>query len=389
MENFYGPKTMLERVLWPIYTLITPRRAFDMDLYYGRIAFGYIAALILLISSLIQKDKKNIFLSAFYIISSLVWSNFMMGYIRYALCLEIFSGIVIIVLIYEFFKTGNFIRTITAFLICLTLIYQVYNSLYTVLATSTELSWRRTIFEDSANYKNNLKNIFSKCDYSKYLEGIDCFGIVDYNSGYGVLLSDTLPIIALKEGYINDYGENQFTNIINSYKDKRIFIISTADTLERTLNYLNTTPFKVTGEIRNFYADFLNCNSQIILLEVTYCENTLNNDLLICASEDESLTFPISSDSKSITFYCGNYPTLANSGNDGYQVYIDMLDENNSIIDSILVENIYESDFLKKVSVDLNYDNIKNVKIYFKNDKFQTNYNDWLTILNFEELGGI
>ena len=221
METFYGPKTFFEKLFWPIYTLITPRRAFDMNLYYGRIAFGYIASFILLIESICKKSKKLLFFSLLTISLNLFWSNFMMGYIRYALCLEIFAGIAIVVLIYNFFAQTNINKNLIAILACIALVFQVVNSLYTILFTSTELSWRNTIFKDFTGYKNNVIHTLSKCNYSQYLKGIDYLGIIDYNSGYGVLLSDTIPIICLNEGYANDYGEEQFIHFLNDNKDKR------------------------------------------------------------------------------------------------------------------------------------------------------------------------
>ncbi len=355
-------------------------------MYYGRMAFGYIASILLFINSTIDKDKKKLLLSGLTIILFLVWSNFMMGYIRYALILEVLSGIVMVVLIYQFFYKNTFVRNVLAIMMCGLLIFQVGKSVYSIVFTPTELSWRTTVFQDVAKYKENLKSMFEKYDYTEYLNGVDCFAISDYNSGYAVLLSDNIPIISLLEGYANEYGKQQFEDRIEEYKDKRIFVISTSETIERTIQYLNTTEFKITGEIRSFYTDFLDARTQLILLEITHTDTIENNAIQISKVENEKLTFENLENTKEISFYYGNYPTLCNSGNDGYNVYVDFLDSQNNVLETVLIDQITGSDGMKKVKMELNNSAISSVQIYFKNEGNQTDYNDWLTILNFNKV---
>ena len=203
----------------------------------------------------------------------------MMGYIRYALILEVLSGIVMGTLVVQFLKNNTIKYNMLSVIIAGMLLFQVGQSIYTVAFTSTELSWRQTIFKDDYKYKVNIKAMLKNYDYSQYLEDVDCFGIVDYNSGYARLLSDNIPIISLLEGYSNEYGEEQFNKVLDKYSNKRIFIISTRDTIKRTIEYLNKTEFKLTGEMKIFEADFLDATNKLILLEVTRLENQdITND---------------------------------------------------------------------------------------------------------------
>ena len=85
LEDSYGPKNFIERLIWPLYTLINPRRSFDTNTYYGRVAFGYVIAFLILIINLYKSrkskkiDKKEYFgfsMSILLITMCLIWSNF-------------------------------------------------------------------------------------------------------------------------------------------------------------------------------------------------------------------------------------------------------------------------------------------------------------------------
>ena len=269
-EEFYGPKRIRERLLWPIYTLISPRRANDSEMYAGRLGFGYIATIIMVIYSIIKKDKKKIICSSMLIVLYLTWSNFMMGYIRYALVLDILSGIAIIVTAYYLLKEKAFIYHVLGIVASICLLFEVYNSTNTIVYTSNELSWRANYFKDKEIYRLNMKETFVKRDYTEYLKDVDCFGIADYNSGYAVLLSNEIPSINLLESYSNEYGKEKYEEFIKEYEDKNMYVISTTKTIERTLNYLEKTDFDFDGEIKEFKADFLDITNNIVLLKVKH-----------------------------------------------------------------------------------------------------------------------
>jgi len=274
IENYYGPKNFIERIFWPVYLFENPRRAFDTDVYYNRIGFGYIISLFIVLYNLIRYfiNKKNkiskiCYLSILFIVLCLLWSNFMMGYIRYALVLEVLSGIIIAVFIYDNFKSKN----ILLFVACL---FSIYGLFYTssltlgdMLNGTDKISWRKSYIIDKENHKDNLDNInnYSK-DYNEYVKNIDCFGIVDYNAGYAALLSKSSKIINLNEGYSNEYGKEKFKETIN--KCKNIYTISTSATIDRTLQYLSSTGYKKIGNNIEFKTDFINYNQNIVLFEI-------------------------------------------------------------------------------------------------------------------------
>lgn len=273
IEDAYGPKNLIERLFWPIYTIFVPRRAFDTDVYYGRIGFGYIVSIIIVITAIynylknktkIQKEEKFALL---YIILCLIWSNFMMGYIRYVLVLEVMSGIILVIFLYKYFKAKNWIMYICSILVIFSFIYQITNTIHDMTMDSYELSWRLPYLENQESYYRNFEHLFNrKWDYSKFIKDVDCFAVTDYNSGYATLLSSDKKIIGLNESYQNKYGEKVLDKQIKQCKN--LYTISTSVTLDRTLNYVKTLGFKQKGEIRETKADFLNIDYDLYLFEI-------------------------------------------------------------------------------------------------------------------------
>ena len=275
IETFYGPKSFKERLLWPLYIIRYPRRSYDSYYYYGRISFGYLIALIYLLLDLykmiFKKEKLNNIskFNILFILLCLIWSNFMMGYIRYALVLEVLSGIIMVIVANEVLKDKKWYAIPICIISISGFIYTSSCAMGDMLNTSVEFSWRRpiNIVKMNENDINNVKNIFSRnSNYNKYIENIDCLGIVDYNSGYAALLSDEKPIIGINESYISEYGEKEFNKIAN--KCKNIYTISTDATYDRTINYMEQVGYEKVGDNISFNTSFIDANNKIILFEI-------------------------------------------------------------------------------------------------------------------------
>ena len=136
-----------------------------------------------------------------------------------------------------------------------------------LVATSKETSWRYSYYDNKESYKRNIKYLFYRKDnYDEVIPDVDCFGIVDYNSGYASLLTDTKPIINLQEGYNNRYGKNKLQNMVKQCKS--MYTISTTPTLYRTLDYIENVGYKTNGKVANIKVDFLNNDYDLILLGI-------------------------------------------------------------------------------------------------------------------------
>lgn len=269
VEDAYGPKTLLERLLWPIYTIIYTRRAFDSDLYYGRIAFGYIISIVAIIISLIRtKERKDLLfkMSVLYIILSLIWSNFMMGYIRYVLILEILSGVIGILFIYKYIEKNKFLSFLSI-LVILSFMYVFFFTISDLIATNKETSWRYSYSQNKESYENNFKYLLNRRrNYDKSISDVSCFGILDYNSGYASMLTSNKPILDLHEGYNNEYGKRKLLKRLK--KCENIYTVSTTNTLYRTYDYMNKLGYEQTGKVASFKTNFLNVENDLIIFEI-------------------------------------------------------------------------------------------------------------------------
>lgn len=278
-EEFYGPKSLIETIFWPIYVYFVPRRANDVEIYSGRISLGYICSILVVICFIlfkIFKKRKNdelltktFIFSFIYIILCLTWSKFLMGYIRYALILEILAGVVIVTFCIFLYNCKINFTYFLMTLIFIVFILQCSSSFLLLIKDADTLSWRYSIVNPlwKEKYLSNFKATFNKYDdYNKYTKNISFFGIVDYNSGYASLISKNIPIINLNEGYINDYGQKEFNSIIN--KCDNIYTISTDFTKDRTMKYANMVGYTFSDNYISFKTDFLDYENSLLLIEL-------------------------------------------------------------------------------------------------------------------------
>lgn len=271
-ESGYGPKSKKETIAWPIVALFRTRRAFDTDVYYGRISFGYMAALVLLLVTAYRRlkqqaqDRLKVFLVILYILSCLVWSKFMLGYIRYALILEILSWFSILIYLKWCFDHRNRLAYILGAVLAGTTFYQISCSLGDVMVGTRESSWRYPL---TLNDKNYWKNFHAKTDNYKKVVGeydISCFGITDYNAAYASLLGQNIPIIQLNEGAANNYSKNKQAKLLK--KCKNLYTLSTTFTLKRTEGYLEKNGYKKSGEIKKIKVDFIDSANDLVLMPI-------------------------------------------------------------------------------------------------------------------------
>ena len=92
----WGPWGVYETVVWPVLMYFKPERLSEFPHYAGRLSIGYVAAGVCL---LIARGNRDIRAIAFTtLMGSVLWSA-TSGYIRYALFLELTSGILLIWLV--------------------------------------------------------------------------------------------------------------------------------------------------------------------------------------------------------------------------------------------------------------------------------------------------
>lgn len=274
LDEGFGPKTPVEILVWPIQVFLQPERAYDISLYWGRLSFSYIGAVGYVIYFVIAKSTKRgragkqpiLDSSILYIACCLVWGAFVMGMIRYALFLEVWGGALFLSIVFKFWNAQGTIKNCASLVLSLLLFFQCAESTHTVLMTSSEPGWRNSAIVDSAYWKTNAEALFSDMEYNEFIDGVDCIGIVSYNSGYAALLSSSIPVMSLNFGYANEYGKKAFQELYQKYPN--IYVISTESGMDYTMQRLEEAEIRVTGEIRYSAADFISNTDRLCLIKI-------------------------------------------------------------------------------------------------------------------------
>lgn len=94
----WGPQNLLETIFWPVINMVKPYyRYSEFGMCSGRLAIGYIFGIILFVSGLFARRLRKLFpLTLVFLLMVLIWSV-TAGYCRYAIGIEIFSGLFIFI----------------------------------------------------------------------------------------------------------------------------------------------------------------------------------------------------------------------------------------------------------------------------------------------------
>ncbi|HYN86326.1 MAG TPA: hypothetical protein VER32_13845 [Pyrinomonadaceae bacterium] len=100
----WGPVGLVEKLLWPVLIPFRTERLCELAVYTGRISYGFVAAVAAL--ALARRDARLRPLSFVVASGALLWS-FSTGYIRYALAVELLSGVVVIAVAASLARAGR------------------------------------------------------------------------------------------------------------------------------------------------------------------------------------------------------------------------------------------------------------------------------------------
>ena len=108
-DTRWGPKTLIDFITWPV-KLLTNNKASEQLVYYGRLSWGYLLALFTWCIALVQiwrshspRTKIVFFFSSAFIFLTWLWQAMAIGYIRYALILEVLA-VVLLFIVYQFYN---------------------------------------------------------------------------------------------------------------------------------------------------------------------------------------------------------------------------------------------------------------------------------------------
>lgn len=242
----WGPWGVFETVIWPVLMFFKPDRLSEFPFYSGRLSIGYILAVICL---LLARGDRNIRAIAFTtVLGSILWSA-TSGYIRYALYLELTSGILLIWLVHFIWKkcaqAPAWAKLLAPALLCLLLLAQSFFAFR--YANHWEWSTRETVFRYSKSYLHESRNFLRDRSLRPYLakEELALFDNVDVwvettykTSALEVLLKPNIPVIGVRipNYFDTNVARQKFSGILERAmaegRGKRLFTLTNRESIQ-------------------------------------------------------------------------------------------------------------------------------------------------------------
>ena len=269
----FGPKNLIETLLWPIYIFFVPNRISEFGIYSGRISLGFISLILFIFILYFKKNLRNKFyyeINLIFLFCLVLW-GFSTGYIRYALFIEILSGFIILIVLLEYILSSNFFLKLTGIILVILLLFQSIVSYYFVTIKNYDWAWRPSIFQNSQIYFQNFfmsgKDRTNLSD-NLLLKDVQIWILNEFNSGYAILLKDNIPLLNLI--FINQTHKTReaYNKCLEKYKNKKMFTITTSDTFEDIESKLKIHGFNII-QINTIEPDFLLKNKKLYLLEIS------------------------------------------------------------------------------------------------------------------------
>jgi len=207
----FGGTNLGEKLLWGIVSIKKVDRLCQArDLFHDfRINFYFVFGLLVLVWSLLKKDKMLLKLTSFYLLIYICWS-LLFGYLRYALLLEFLGGLIILIFLSNLRLKSN------KYLLFFLLLLIVVDGLIVINKSfKYDLSWRNGFSNDSKLYMNQIKNInnnkisIDSSLINKYQPDV-YLNCTTPTVGYYVLAGfNRLPVFNISRDFYSDLTNNE------------------------------------------------------------------------------------------------------------------------------------------------------------------------------------
>jgi hypothetical protein len=271
-EGRFGPESLWQTLVWPVVMFFRPERIAELPVYSGRLTVGFIAAVICLLLPGIHRRIR--LLSISLLLGSLFWSV-SVGYIRYALYLEVLSGIILVYLV-SFARrlaaqVGRTPRAITlallSLLVCILAVQFVAASRY---AYGYEWSMRPAFFKQPGAHRKDLRFVFRDRRLIDFLAEGDKALIPEVGvwvvsnikmNGIQVLLRNDVPMIAVNnlQYFDTPQSRERFAKALDQVRGRRMFSLSLIADLSESLDLLKRRglqPVQVTPLTVPFFSKY-------------------------------------------------------------------------------------------------------------------------------------
>lgn len=275
----WGPHGFAQTLVWPIALFIHPERLSEFPYYSGRVTLGFILCFVCLV---IARRERSIYsLAAIALISTILWSA-SSGYIRYALYLELASGILLVWLASFAWKKLARLppwgRVAVQLPLWLLLLGQGYYALRYV--KHWEWSQRQPMVSRDDYSRREYASVVRDRSFRSFIadQDLGLFDNVDVwiettykTSALEVLLKPEAPVIAVRMDnfFETSVARQRFADLMNSVQGKRMFTLTTRESLNDARQALAARGLSM-GTMRvtslNYFSDAL--RFEVFLAEV-------------------------------------------------------------------------------------------------------------------------
>lgn len=237
----WGPFGFVETVIWPVLMYFRPERLSEFPSYSGRLSLGYPVSVVCLIFA---RGNRQIRAIAFItLVATILWSA-TSGYIRYALYLELTSGILLVWLTQKIWQRNSLprpVRLLAATLICLVLLIQ--SSFAMRYAYRWEWSGRATVVSNGDEFLRESRDSFRDRSLWSYVpmgkaqlfDPVDVWLETTYKtSAMQALLKPQTPVIGVRNYnyFTTKEARRKFAGAMQLAQGKRMYTLTNSDGLE-------------------------------------------------------------------------------------------------------------------------------------------------------------
>src|SRR5262245_49492361 len=238
----WGPWGVFESAAWPVLMFFKPYLLNEFSYYSGLLSIGFILVAVCL---LIARGDRSVRAIAFItLVGSILWSA-SSGYIRYALYLELTSGILLIWLGWFMWQKFASLRRWARLgvLAPLGLLLMAQSFMAMTYVSRWEWSTRETILGRETFFRREYQNFLRDRSLASYLtsEDLALFRDIDVwvettykTSAIAGLLTPNTPIISVRMP--NYFGTNEarakFAEVLQAAQGKRMFTLTTHESMD-------------------------------------------------------------------------------------------------------------------------------------------------------------
>jgi hypothetical protein len=239
----WGADGLGETLLWPVLAFFKPERFCELPVNSGRLAIGFILAVAGLV--LARKDQKIRGLCFITLAGLLLWSA-SSGYSRYAIYLELTSGVIVIWFWLYIRKRSAFLSRPGRLMAQAPLAFLILAQTGLALNNSREYEWsmRPTIFHyPTRRLVQESKEFFRDRSLSSYLspddrtlvDRVEVWVETTYKTtALEALLKPEIPVIGVRmpEYFESNPARQKFAQALRATEGKRVFTLTDAPNLQ-------------------------------------------------------------------------------------------------------------------------------------------------------------